>query len=205
MVEQIFLVRHAEAESNAKRYFAGWLDSPLTELGKAQALALSKRLPREKVDKIFCSTSQRARDTLDLIGLKAPVVYSPNLREKNYGKLEGTKWGGVEGSEVYHMDPFVRAPGGESTQEVQKRVVSFFEKEIFPLKEKKVLVVSHHGALITFSCHMLGIPINRWRGLRLGNGGLSLFVKEEGIWRLKLWNSLSSLGLLNDGPLLKIE
>lgn len=203
MVKQIFLVRHAESESNIERYFAGWLDSPLTELGLAQARALSRRLLKENIGQIFCSSSKRAMDTLDVIGLKAPVLYSQELREKNYGELEGKAWTEVPDAEEHHLNPFLRAPGGESGEDVQKRVVSFFSKTILPCKAEKVLLVSHHGPLVTLTCHILGIPLDRWRGLRFGNAGLSLLVKEEGIWRLKLWNSLSGLGLISDTPIIQ--
>src|SRR3989344_7957164 len=73
MVSSIFLVRHAEAESNAKSYYGGWTDSPLTALGLKQAASLKKRLNHEPIGRVFCSDSKRARDTLELLELKCPV------------------------------------------------------------------------------------------------------------------------------------
>lgn len=192
MLKEIFLVRHAQSEANKEGYFAGWSDSPLTELGIKQAIQLRKRLAKEGIGEAFCSDLGRAIQTLELIGLKLPTTYSPLLREKNYGKLEGMKWS--KKFEEHHLKPFLKAPGGESTQDVQKRVWTFFQEKVFTSKKEKVLVVSHHNALVSFACTLLKIPLKEWRRLRLGNASLSIFEKEEEIWRLKLWNSLSYLG-----------
>ena len=54
MANTIFLVRHGEAESNVGEYFGGWLDVPLTPLGRRQAGALRKRLAHEKIGRAFC-------------------------------------------------------------------------------------------------------------------------------------------------------
>ncbi|MCX8197938.1 MAG: histidine phosphatase family protein [Candidatus Micrarchaeota archaeon] len=206
MAEEIFLVRHGEAESNAKKYFAGWLDSPLTSLGRRQARLLHKRLAREGIGKAFCSDLLRARQTFEEMRILCPAVFAPQLREKHYGQLEGANWGENEPKyEKYHSDAYARAPGGENCCDVQKRVVSYFNSHILNAKEEKVLVVSHHGPIVLFACKLLGIPISNWRMLRLGNCGLSIIKKEGKLWRLNLWNSLSHFGLASFSPLLSKE
>lgn len=202
MVETIFLVRHGESEANVKKYFAGWEDSPLTKLGRQQALVLKKRISHEKIGRAFCSDLSRARDTLSALSLSCPVEYTSALREKNYGNLERVYWGGDEAAYLpHHYDAHVRAPGGESAEEMQKRTVEYFEKNVFSASEEKVLVVAHHGPLVSLTCSVLGMPLENWRHLRLGNCGLSILTRENGIWRLKLWNSLSHYGLENFGAL----
>ncbi|MCX8175126.1 MAG: histidine phosphatase family protein [Candidatus Micrarchaeota archaeon] len=203
MVETIFLVRHGEAESNAGKYFGGWLDVPLTALGKQQALVLRKRLAKEGIGRAFCSDLLRARQTASLLALACPIEYAKELREKSYGELEGVRFDTDSKYDRYHLDAYARAPGGENCEDVQKRVVSYFKRKVLSSKEEKVLVISHHGPLVLLACDILGIPLKNWRRLRLGNCGLSIFTKEDGIWRLKLWNSLSHYGLLNFKPLLQ--
>ncbi|MFA6035540.1 MAG: histidine phosphatase family protein [Candidatus Micrarchaeia archaeon] len=203
MVEKIFLVRHAEAKANEDMTYGGWLDSPLTPMGLEQARSLRKRFTHENIGKIFCSDLQRARDTLRLLDLKAPVEFSKALRERHYGKLEGSRWDDDPERKRHHMDPHAKAPGGESIIDVQERVWDYFQQNVFCCNEHSVLVLSHHGPLVTFASRFLDMPIMRWRALQLGNAGLSILVKEEGIWRLKLWNSLSGLGLKTDRPLLR--
>ena len=205
MVETIFLVRHGEAESNVGEYFGGWLDVPLTELGKRQAAALKKRLAHEGIGRAFCSDLRRARETFEGIGLSCPVEYAKELREKSYGGLEGVRWEDDEKYDKYHLDAYVRAPGGENNVDVQKRVLPYFRKKVMNAKEGSVLVVSHHGPLVVFACDLLGMPLPNWRRLRLGNCGLCIITKEGKSWRVKLWNSLSHFGLESFGPLLKKE
>jgi len=202
MVETIFLVRHAEAESNAQRFYGGWLDSPLTPLGLKQAESLKKRLGREDIGRTFCSDLQRAKQTYKLLDFKCPVKFTRALRERGYGTLEGVKYDDDPMRRKHHMDPRAKMPGGESAAEVQKRVWLQFQENIFPAREEKVLVLTHHGPLVTFMCKFLGMPLSRWKAFKMGNAGLSILVKEDGLWRLKLWNSLSALGLLHDGPFL---
>lgn len=206
MVETIFLVRHGEAESNLGKYFGGWLDVPLTPLGKQQALVLRKRLAHEGIKKAFCSDLLRAKETLEGLSLGCPVEYTKELREKSYGELEGVRFDTETKYDKYHTDATVRPPGGgENSMDVQKRVVTYFKKKIFNAKEEKVLVVSHHGPIVLVVCDLLGMPVKNWRRLRLGNCGLAIITKEDKVWRLKLWNSLSHYGLQNFKPLLQRE
>lgn len=202
MAETIFLVRHGESESNEGRYFDGWGDSRLTSLGREQARLLRKRLQKEGMGRVFCSESARARETLSLLGMKCPAAYSKDLRERGYGELEGVCWADdKEKYERMHVDPHFCSKGGESCGQVQKRVWDYFRSKVFPAKEEKVLVVSHHGPLVLLACKLLGVPLSRWRVLRLGNCGLCILTREDGLWRIKLWNSLSHYGLLNYSPL----
>jgi broad specificity phosphatase PhoE len=206
MVSTIFLVRHGEAESNVGKYFAGWLDVPLTPLGKQQAALLKKRLGKEKIERAFCSDLTRAKDTLAALSLTCSIEYAKELREKNYGKdLEGVRWDSDEQYDKYHLDAYARGPGGENCADVEKRTISYFNKKIFPAKEDTVLVVSHHGPLVLLACHILGMPIKNWRRLRLGNCGLCIIAKEGKTWRVRLWNSLSHYGLQSFSPLLAKE
>mgnify|MGYP001576650921 CR=1 FL=1 len=119
MAEAIFLVRHGESKSNVEEYFGGWLNDPLTELGRQQALVLRKRLAKENIGRAFCSDLERTRETLRLLSLPCPAEYTKELREKHYGKLEGIRWGEDEEKyEKYHTDAYARAPGGENAADV---------------------------------------------------------------------------------------
>jgi broad specificity phosphatase PhoE len=206
MARKIFMVRHGEAESNSGKFFGGWLDVPLTPLGRRQSALLRKRLSREGIGRAYCSDLLRARQTLEQIGLGCPVEYARELREKTYGELEGVSWVGNEKKyERYHLDAYSRAPGGGNSQDVQRRAVDFITKKAMNSEEERVLVVSHHGPIVLFACHLLEMPISNWRTLRLGNCGLCIFSKEGKAWRLTLWNSLSHYGLESFSPLLAKE
>ena len=106
---------------------------------------------------------------------------------------------------IYSADGHVRAPNGENNEDVEKRVMDYFNRKIFGAKEEKVLIVSHHGPIVLLGCDILGMPMKNWRRLRLGNCGLCIITREGTDWRVKLWNSLSHFGLESYRPLLKRE
>ncbi|MFH1307112.1 MAG: histidine phosphatase family protein [Candidatus Micrarchaeota archaeon] len=195
MAKKLMLLRHGEAASNKEKFFAGWTDTALTELGIMQAKHLGKRLEKEKFDCIFCSDLQRAKKTLELAGIKGRMIFAKELREKNYGELEGKRWGGRKEYYMHHVDPYAKAPGGENYKEVQERVVKYFYREINTGRQGNVLIVSHHGPIVMLACHLMGIGLENWRALRMGNAGLSIFEKEGKRFRLTLWNSLSRFGM----------
>ena len=69
MRKKLYLMRHGETMFNEKKKIQGWTDSPLTELGKAQALKAKAWFDENGI--VFtdaaCSTSERASDTLELV------------------------------------------------------------------------------------------------------------------------------------------
>jgi broad specificity phosphatase PhoE len=203
MPEKIFLLRHGQSVSNLDHTFGGWSDTPLTDLGIAQAKALKKRLGRERIEVAYCSDLVRTKQTIEHADLGCKIVFSKAIRERSYGDLEGTKWSDMKDPEKYHVDHLSRPPGGETPKEVQERVVKYFKNTIVKDKHEKVLIIGHHGSLILLTMHLLGMPLKNWRMLALGNAGLSILSWEEGNWRVRLWNSLSTLGLKTSGALFK--
>ena len=63
----LLLIRHGQTEWNRERRIQGNGDSPLTELGHAQASAAAKALRRFEVDALYSSDSGRARQTVEPI------------------------------------------------------------------------------------------------------------------------------------------
>ncbi|MDR1189818.1 MAG: phosphoglyceromutase [Bifidobacteriaceae bacterium] len=96
MTYKLVLVRHGESEWNAKNLFTGWVDVPLSEKGRVEAirggelLAGAGALP----DILHTSLLRRAIVTADLAldaadRLWIPVKRSWRLNERHYGALQG--------------------------------------------------------------------------------------------------------------------
>lgn len=66
---RLYLMRHGETLFNVEKRIQGWCDSPLTERGREQARAAGRYLRDRGVtfDHLYCSTSERASDTLELV------------------------------------------------------------------------------------------------------------------------------------------
>jgi probable phosphoglycerate mutase len=60
---ELLLVRHGEQAFVANMPLAEGVDAPLTELGRRQAEAVGHRFSDHRIDAVYTSTMQRARDT----------------------------------------------------------------------------------------------------------------------------------------------
>ncbi len=96
MTYTLILLRHGQSDWNEKNLFTGWVDVPLTDLGRAEGvragelIAASGLLP----DVQFTSLLKRAIHTAQLTLAAAdrdwiPVQRSWRLNERHYGALQG--------------------------------------------------------------------------------------------------------------------
>ena len=76
MKKTLYLVRHGQTVFNVRRKIQGWCDSPLTELGRAQAGVAAEYFRSRGItfDHAYSSTSERACDTLEIL---TPMPLSP--------------------------------------------------------------------------------------------------------------------------------
>jgi broad specificity phosphatase PhoE len=154
---KLYLIRHGLTPNNKLGRTNGQRnDESLSEEGREQALAVIPQIPRT-VTHIYCSDLKRARETAEIINneLKLPISYHKELRERDFGDLTNMTWpeiGEKYGQELLSNDVLVnydfRPYGGESAEDVTKRLKTFLE---FLKKQHKpddhVLVVTHGGIL----------------------------------------------------------
>ncbi len=153
-----FLLRHGATiyQTNLKNYTYPWPEiSPvrITKTAEKKILQVSKRLKGERIEKIYSSDIFRAKQTAGIVSriIGVPVKTDKRLRDYNMGIFQGGKKAEFY---KYFSDPnkrFSKRPeGGESWNDLRKRVknfIKFLEKEY---KDKKFLVVSHGDALWMF-------------------------------------------------------
>ena len=96
MTQTLILLRHGESDWNAKNLFTGWVDVPLTEKGRAEAVAGGELLVGAGLlpDVVHTSLLRRAITTAHLALDVAerhwiPVRRSWRLNERHYGALQG--------------------------------------------------------------------------------------------------------------------
>ncbi|MFH1056859.1 MAG: histidine phosphatase family protein [Candidatus Micrarchaeota archaeon] len=193
MVKRIFLVRHGETIGNELDLIQGTMDSALSKKGVEQAKSLSKQFGEEHVDTVYCSDLGRTRQTLEYSGIAKKgvrVVFSSDLRERNYGKLENRAYVSLKPQEKGFLKHSNAKPdGGESIEDLGKRIIPFFD---LLLKEndgdETVLIMTHHNVAVAMLCHLCRIPFEKWRLFKYGNAAVSELVFEEEMWRIKRVN-----------------
>ncbi|MBB2483236.1 histidine phosphatase family protein [Bacillus sp. APMAM] len=156
-MNKIILVQHCQSEHHVNNMSGGWTDTPLTDLGKAQAEMIGQYL-KEYIDKndytLYSSDLIRARQTAQIIGkyLELEVFQEKGLREINTGVAAGQtkEWAKA------NRNPKLRAEfdidyqefcDGETWRQFYTRVCHCMEKITDTEKGKNLLVVSHGGTI----------------------------------------------------------
>jgi len=139
----IFLVRHAETESNATRRVQT-PEVPLNTRGIEQSERLAERLSSEPLGLILASDYERAAHTARSIHQASgtPLEYEPALRERHYGEVRGLAYSEIA-ADIFALD-YV-PPGGESWPQFLARVARAWAAvtQRAQMLEQPVVVVTH--------------------------------------------------------------
>lgn len=152
---KLILVRHGQSLWNLEDRFTGWVDVPLTDKGRAEALAAGEKLKDISIDVAYTSNLQRAQNTLALImegmGRQIPTIRDEALNERHYGDLQGlnktrtAEKFGEEQVKIWRRSFDIPPPNGESLKDTAARTLPFFNACILGdiAQGKDVLVVAH--------------------------------------------------------------
>ncbi|EQC25697.1 hypothetical protein SDRG_16435 [Saprolegnia diclina VS20] len=195
MVE-LWLVRHGATEWNTEGRWQGQTDVPLSAVGQAQALALGDHLralhASKPFDAIVSSDLSRAADTARAIGsaLTLPVALDEQLREEQYGVLEGHTAAEMQADPILLAAWRARkagrpSDGAESRADFYERVGGALEA--LRLRTGRVLVVAHGSFIINCYRHVHGhaigsTVIRQGRCPRIGNTSLSILHGSPATW-----------------------
>jgi broad specificity phosphatase PhoE len=152
-MNDLLFIRHAETDMAGT--FCGQSNPPVNERGNRQVQALLKAIERESIDEIYTSDLRRAVATADAIAevFACPFVARPGLREINFGEWEGLTWQEIERRDnAYAREwsaayPTLPAPGGESFEAFQKRVMIEVEHLLTHVVHGGIAVVTHAGVM----------------------------------------------------------
>lgn len=177
---RLYIIRHADPD---------YENNTITEDGHKEAVALSKRLASQGLDKIYCSPLGRAIDTAKYTCELLDLQYNIENWTKEHGSecfIEGTPWGRIfsinipgevfRGNDTmptqdnWHQIPiFSDTNIRETFENIKKDSDDFlkrlgFEREggrykILRPNEDKVAVFCHGGFGLTWLAHLLEIPV----------------------------------------------
>ena len=199
-MRRIVLLRHGRTAHNADGRIQGQLDTPLDDVGLAQADALGTVFAADPPSVVVSSDLLRARRTAEAVcsHVGLPLLLDERLRETHFGA-----WQGMTGEEVSAQWPAEYAAwrrwegipvGGEEPSAVGFRAAAVVA-DYLPASGD-LLLVSHGGTARALVGTLTETdPAHWWRLAPLGNTCWSTLVEFPRGWRLERHNS----GL---GPLL---
>jgi probable phosphoglycerate mutase len=161
---QVWLVRHGETEWARLGRHTGRTDVPLTAAGRRQARALGRRLAGHHFALVLASPLSRAADTARLAGFADVVELDADLREWDYGDLEGRTTADIRaeipGWTIW-SGPW---PGGETAAAVGARADRVIARCRHPGLGGDTLLFAHG--------HLLRVLAARWLDLEPADGGI---------------------------------
>lgn len=199
---RLFLIRHGETAWNKDSRLQGQTDILLSDAGRKQAEALSRRLAGENFSAFFSSNLKRSLETAEIIAKphNQEVYISPGLQEINFGDWEGLTIDEIrknysEIASKWWASPLeTRVPGGETLGELAERSSIAVKSIVNRYPNQKVVVVAHGGTIRSIVGMVLGLDLNQYWRLRQDNASMSiieLYQGEKGI--LMLYNDCNHL------------
>lgn len=201
-MSETLLIRHGETAWNAAGIFRGRADVPLSENGLRQAELLAEYLSDKKIDVIYASPLERARNMAEIItgrqGLE--VKSAPDLIDIDFGE-----WQGLSHQEVKDRYPElhrqwveyperVMFPNGESLKQVRERAEGFVKRLAASYEGKTAALVAHRVVNKVLICALLGLDESHFWNIRQDTGGITTFSYENGRFILTGHNDTSFLG-----------
>ncbi|MBU2213789.1 class I tRNA ligase family protein [Patescibacteria group bacterium] len=152
----ITLVRHGETDWNSKRIIQGHTDTDLNKSGEQQVKESASKLKGKKFDVIISSDLKRASKSAEILSKELNIPHEgkwTELRERKHGEWEGKKRTEVLSDDMPSMGiAYINPKGGESREQFFLRLEKAGEKILNEFKGKKILVVSHGGAIKALRC-----------------------------------------------------
>lgn len=216
-VRRLVMLRHGQTDYNLGSRMQGQLDTDLSELGRAQAVAAAEVLGKLQPVLIMSSDLRRAYDTAVKLGERTglDVRVDTRLRETHLGDWQGLTHAQIDiespGARLAWRENASWAPhGGESRIDVAARSRPLVAELVAGEPEwgsasepdRPVVLVAHGGLIAALSAGLLKLPVANWP--ILGGMGNASWVQLSGHshdagdpaagfddirWRLDVWNA----------------
>lgn len=209
-IRRLLMLRHGQTDFNLGSRMQGQLDTELSELGRAQAVAAAEVLSKHQPLLIVTSDLRRAYDTAVVLGERTGLRLRVDnrLRETHLGDWQGMTHTQIDaaapGARLAWREDATWAPhGGESRVDVAGRSMPLIDELVtgeqeWGADERPVVLVAHGGLIAALTAALLRLPVENWPALGgMGNASwtqLSGHSDDDanlaGIsWRLDVWNA----------------
>ncbi len=163
---RLSVIRHGLTEANDNGIYLGSrTDYSLSRKGMAQLIDKMDEFDYPKVQRVYSSPMKRCTETADIIFPDRELRIVDNMTELDFGEFDGKSVSELIDREDYKNwlkggSPDVRAPGGESTQELLVRLYKGLHEIIMDMMEEELThcaLVTHSG-IVTNLMSAFGLP-----------------------------------------------
>jgi glucosyl-3-phosphoglycerate phosphatase len=216
-IRRLVMLRHGQTEYNLGSRMQGQLDTELTELGRAQAVAAAAALAKHQPLLIVSSDLRRAYDTAVALGERTGlrVHADERLRETHLGDWQGMTHNEIDaiapGARLAWREDATWAPhGGENRVDVAARGLPVIAELVAGEPDwgvvdepaRPAVLVAHGGLIAALTAALLGLPVDNWPAV--GGMGNASWTQLSGHsadpdsratdvdairWRLDVWNA----------------
>jgi probable phosphomutase (TIGR03848 family) len=188
-VAELLLIRHAQNDWVKSGRLAGRTPGVhLNEEGKKQAEALGLRLEPAKLQAIYSSPLERARETAEAVASHHPeltVQIEEGLTEVDFGTWTGRRLRRLSRLRLWqivqHTPSRAIFPGGEAIRDMQNRLINTLEAIASKHGSGKIAVVSHSDVIKAAIAYYAGMPLDMFQRLIISPASIStVYLGQHG-------------------------
>jgi len=162
----------------------------MTERGRAEIASQAERLAREKIAAIYASPLQRTRETAEIVSarLSLPIEFRDDLLELDFGEWTGATFDAIRADPRWQAWSTQRSlaaiPGGESMRAVQQRIAAAMLELNERHLHENIVLVSHGDVIRCALLFALGMPLDFYNRIEIGQGSISTIQIHPGGMRV---------------------
>jgi broad specificity phosphatase PhoE len=176
---KIYAIRHGQTKLNVQKIINSGIDDELTDEGIKQAEAAANSLPKS-IKRMYVSSLGRAKQTANILNanLGLPITYSDDLREVDFGELNGTPF--LQEHQNRHMAlDYDWRPSGENFADVKTRTLRILQEIKQNSGDGEALIVGHGGTIRTLYYLEHGTPMGEIKNASLFAFDLDKMLKQS--------------------------
>jgi probable phosphoglycerate mutase len=200
--KKIYIIRHGQTDFNLQNIVQGsGVDSSLNGQGRLQAEAFYNAYKAVPFDKVYTSALKRTKETVaSFLNQGIPWESLAGLNEISWGTKEGFQITPEEDQYYHYMlkqwqlgNTSLRIEGGESPEDVVKRMQPALDHILAKTEEKNVLVCMHGRAIRIILCMLLNYPLKSMDMFEHENLCLYLVNYNGSFFNVERYNDTSHL------------
>lgn len=200
--KKVYLVRHGQTDFNLKNIVQGsGVDTDLNDLGRRQAASFYDTYQEVPFDKVYTSALKRSQQSVQqFIDKGIPHDAMVGLNEISWGTKEGHRVTPEEDAYYHYMlkqwnlgNTNLRIEGGESPEDVVKRMKPAIDYIMAREEEKTILICMHGRAIRILLCYLLNYPLRSMDMFEHRNLGLYLLHYSGTMFTLEKYNDIAHM------------